>query len=627
MGLSRLLKIGGTLLGAIGVTAGYKAVKTELAAPKFSNNKFEYKSQDTFQGSNSSRERMYSLIGELCAAYDIDIEEAKKAGLLEQIAGCSEEELAKKSDEEIKSYIDSLKHALTWKSWKLPWQKRDINDITSIAKNANKNYIAKEVGITLGSSIKRSFKHFFGIDTGVNARIKSKGSELTEKDVEDYFQQILTENIKSNDPESIQNAYTKAMQTYGELLIDSESIKEKELLTAAISKLQASSRGKAAQLSLASCRNNKNLYQAVGRGLSANFEKISSTKDLLGEFTSKEDNTLISHLSFSHMNEEDSFIALTRMKNRRQELAQKIANGEELTEEESRYYDEAQISQYSGAMTGSSCNADITEEAKLNIISNVNNDTKEFGIQEKVYSQTADFIEKHAGSLPITTNEFISKADKATGGEYSRVILNGSSSSPKTTQATNQPVNGNKQATSNKTVTQKPQTAQNTTTSPVNNTQNKKADTHTTAHSIEKPAKLANTDNHKEVKTKNNAAVTSPANKAQPKTAIIQIYKKSGIEGVKEFQKAAKMSEIELTQEILNSNNTGKELQQWAMAKFKTLPDSMKKIAFIGIHKIDNKIEASKYMRKEDIDTSKMDYNTSMTIERVLEKKEQAQKV
>jgi hypothetical protein len=383
------------------------------------NSKKNVDSTEIQDRTSNNRHKIYTKIAKLCVDYRMSMEDVKKAKLLENIAGCSEEELAKKSDAEINECIQALEHTLKYRSWKLPWQDRDIDDINKIAKHARDRLIYTKTSDRgwLGEMFRKS--------SSLEKELKSAGYSNDEQGVISYFHNMYTELIKSG--KSKDEAYAEMLNKFGKLLIDTDDPIQKELLTAGISKLKADNRVVASRLSMTSCGANSKSRQSVARGLSKHYEDISCSADANGEYTSQSDNIEISGISFGNMSEEDVNNALVRMDERKTEIEQKLKNGVPLTKEEEHYQACACSSQYAGALVGSAQNENLTDRNET--LRQIDENLEQHGLRDEVYKLADDYLKSNQGSNnTITAQEFKKTMDNATNGAYSKVLSQNSSS-------------------------------------------------------------------------------------------------------------------------------------------------------------------------------------------------------
>lgn len=570
------------------------------------------KNEDVAKFQKKTKEQLYKKIEELCVEYKMDFEDVKKVGLLESISGCSTEELTQKSDAEVAEYIDALKHTLIWLSWKLPWQDRDIDDIKNIAAKSNERYIYKHTG--------RSFlDNLFRDKESLDKVLAKNGYGMNKDGVKEYFDHFIIEAEKSGNPEKIKKAYEEALKEYGDLLIDTKDPLQKEILTAGIAKLEARNRLLATKLSIASCQNNNEIRQAVARGISNNYESITCTKDALGEFTTDDDNTSISHISFSNMSEADSMQALSSMKERRQNLAERLSRGESLSEEELRYYNNAQISQYAGAMTGTVCNSNITD--KNNILQTIDNDTAAFNIQSQVYKTAAQYVENHQQELNLKPQQFAQTMNKATNNNYSRVL----EQNEEPTQSNSSKEVSNNSETEQNALSDSNEKAQKTERNLVSSNKTAAATNPFNKHSNLKnyaPATISQKDstnisiknnNLKQILNLNNSKnndekqktvslkVTSPLKESK----FQELLQQASVDTVIDYADSNNVSKTELVLEILNNNKVNRPLMDWAVEKFLNMEQPLQKVYFNRIHNNEIIIKLAKTMPPEYLEGMK----------------------
>ena len=370
------------------------------------------------------------------------MEDAKEIQLLEGILGCAPEHLANISDEEINKAVEALQHVLTWKSFKLPWQDITKEDLSKIRNNANDRYIYKSTGRTALSNIFRKHSDLEErlIDNNYLPAGKSLGDcsdEELAQAVNKYFYDIMAEALASGDAEAIQKSYDKALKIYGDILIDTQDARQKEILTAAISNLSIQGREVAAKISIISCSNDVESRAQVARGLFNNHMEITCTYDALGEVMQQEAATNISNIAFLHMSEEDSKLAYQKLdyeaatffaQNRAliEQLKQKdpatltTAEKELLLKASNGY-----LSQYAGALTAIQYNVNISDENEFLYLTEISNSAKKIGIANDVYQAVSNYITQYPESIAAKDCvNFVKLIDKITNGEYSATTEN-----------------------------------------------------------------------------------------------------------------------------------------------------------------------------------------------------------
>ncbi len=558
------------------------------------------KNEDTVKIKTKTADSVYKKIEELCAEYKMDMKDVKEAKLFEGILGCSTAELAKKSDKEIEQAIEALKFTLSWQSWVLPWQNRDIEDIKDITLNANKKFVALQTG-------RGCWSDMFRFSSSIEDRLKKAGYDsVTKENVESYFRSLISDAIATRDNEKIKEAYDEALKTFGDILNDTKDPLHKEALTAAIGELQASKRALAAQLSITSCGNDTKAQQATARGLAGNFRAMTVTKDALGERTSQDDNISISKTAFQYMTEEDSLKALAETKNYNQTLAAKIQNGETLTEEEEYYINSVRCTYYAGSMIGASCNQNYPTPD--NVLGQIDTDTADLGIQSEVYSMASAYVDSNQNSLTITSQQFTKTVNNATGGNYTNVITNSNANritTSKQTSGKQEIVTQNNTKTENKT-----QCEQQTIMSAVQ----KEIPT----FGIEEPSINQSQSTQDEAlqksQNKRNASnatrVTSPLHQTAAAEQQTPIQKQetsetrqkaiqSGVKAVKQYAKDNNVSTMELAIESLNSGTASSATKKWALGQFEAASNAEQILNFNKITNASSAMAAAGAMDEE----------------------------
>lgn len=561
--------------------------KTETIPMVSEKTQAQQTNEDKVEIKRKTKNNAYKLIEELCADNNIDINEAKKAQLLEKVTGFSSEELANKNEKELEPFINALKSTISNRKWAFWKSNSGEENLNKIAKSANDKY----TDIVTGRGLWDNVKSFFKGNPDLAKQLRKAGfNEINEASVKALFQELTAEAKRSGDHKKIQEAYIDAFKTLGELLQNTKNPEHKALLAAAIPELRANVRTTAAKLSITSCMNNQNAKQKVARGIGNNLEAISG-KDALGERISQNDNIEIAQLSFQNMTEEDSITVLDNMAARRRELAKRVQNGEILSEDESYYFNEAQCAHYSGALVGTSCNNNISDPSS--IIGKIDTDTETFGIREKVYSAASEYVESHQDKLPITSNEFTKKVDKVTNGNYSKVIESKNESKETTDSKTQQNNSETKTSAKDKEITNtSANNITNTTLTGEKTYKTNKAETHkTTSIPFEKPQK-------REVKTeKAQTQTTQPVKKENtPKPMTSEEAIQGGVKAIKKYAKENKVNTFELAIDSLNSNNLSSSAKQWALNEFERAESSLQKLNFQKITNGSNALAAAKVM-------------------------------
>ena len=359
----------------------------------------------------NSRDKIYNKIAEICEEYRINIEEAKKANLLEAIAGV--DDITRLSRQELENVITAFKDALgITGSWKWLWQDRDLKDIESIKKDANQRLIhSKTGGFWLGQI-------WHDITTGA-------------LNIEEFKAEI--QKIKNLPDNEKKEAYAAALEKYGYSLKNA-TLEEKRALAGLIADLCAADRDKAVDATITSCGDDKNTRSKVASAVEENRAEIVSKKDGFNNRPSKDDATKIATMTFGNMNEEDTNIALNNMDARTQEiikemkaLEEKAVNGALTHEESARLAelrclkDNYSVSGYSGAMIAIPNNNMIENSSREALIKTAFDGAERNGIAQDVCSQVTAYINKHPEAVKGSEAEFIKTLNKATNNKFSQV--------------------------------------------------------------------------------------------------------------------------------------------------------------------------------------------------------------
>ena len=209
----------------------------------------------------------------------------------------------------------------------------------------------------------------------------------------------------------------------------------------AIENLAAKDRGVIVEVMERTFGGNADALKKFGKVLNKNFESIVTSKDAFGQRVTKKDATFISHTSFKNMSEEDVENAIVTLKNNAEEfyakakaLEEKRANGGELTPEELEFLENVSLFEeivyvagYAGATTGTFCNANISSEtARLGMLSQINEDLQELGIQEQVFNTVQEFAKERPEVINNQPEVFKEFMNKATDNKYEEIITGNS---------------------------------------------------------------------------------------------------------------------------------------------------------------------------------------------------------
>lgn len=376
--------------------------------------------------------KIYKKIEEICRNENIDINLAKSFNLLEKILDMTTKELIEASKteagkKEIDNTINTLINHLGFGD-ETGLGKKDTADLDIIVKG-DQNKIAREkVGGSWLGQTWHKVKSFVGINTISKAN--------TPDDIADRYKKAYLENIDKLSPEELKERYSDMLtEFYYDFNALSDNPEKQVAMTKAIALLAADHRDLIIEIMATQLKNNPKASEAFGKALHVNLNEITTTNDGLGNAVSKSQATKISKTSFSLMSEEDVKLALDTLKKdstkfyeeygeKIKELKARKDKGEVLSEAERKLLTEAENvyeSQYAGAYTGIPSNNNISESNQVKLINQINNDTKEIGIQEEVFETVKDFIKENPDALGMSEEDFNEIINKATNNEYSEL--------------------------------------------------------------------------------------------------------------------------------------------------------------------------------------------------------------
>lgn len=386
--------------------------------------------------------KLDELLEKMCAELKIklDPQELKSSGILYRISGLNAEQISKLSEAELKQIVECLKTAIKDSAVD---GKVDLEKVGSLA---NDYYIAVKTGWTIEGfksknktsheSLSERIERFFGLDKkGI------KFTDLPPEKIEEYliryFNDFFIDKIKKASPAEKEKIYKEQLQDFGKLLINTDD-KDKSIFKQAILSLVASNRVKGLDAVLAS------FDTPAARTAWADSWTVEERKDFAlktdveGNIPSSEDVVAGNAKLTAVQSEEgrkkshDEFQAdakaffkenaeiITR-------IAEKEANGEELTDEEKVV--KHQIEHYytptsSGEFIGTAMNEIIGEAFKKEMLAEMNKDAYELPNYKDVIEQALNYIEEHPEVLTLPKEELTMILDEATNGNFSIIAEN-----------------------------------------------------------------------------------------------------------------------------------------------------------------------------------------------------------
>ena len=377
-----------------------------------------------------SADELYNAIAGLCSQYGISIAEAKKAKLMERIAGVEIERLVKYSNSEIQKQIECLKAALE----KIAKNGKEI-DLEAVIKQANDYHIAT----LAGWSIKGFEKHNASNSDDINERLgkflgkknidlcKLSREEQIEK-IDDYFKQRIHDGMSEKEAAKLQ------LQDFGKLLINTAD-EDKGPFKIAFASVLSKNKNSALHTLVESFKTQEG-KNAFFDTFSADDLERATEVDITGESISSEQTTDIVATVAANQTEKGR-VALHNDLNEKAakffeenkevlvKVAEKIKNGEELTEEEKAIQNKVEkfyTPAASGEFIGTANNLVISDEFKNEFLKTLNNDAYVNPNYRDVLEQIASYSEKHADSMIMTKEEFDKIMDNSTDGNYTTVV-------------------------------------------------------------------------------------------------------------------------------------------------------------------------------------------------------------
>ena len=380
--------------------------------------------------------KLDELLEKMCAELKIqlDPQELKSSGILYRISGLNAEQISKLSEAELKQIVECLKTAIKDSAVD---GKIDLEKVGSLA---NDYYIAVKTGWTIeafkkhNNSVKRStlFERLKDKD------IDTKGLLKNYDNIEDVPKEVLEEALDNFFNIALAQSSDKAqLQTFGRLLINTPD-NEKAIFKQVINSLRAANRLPGLDAVLASFDTPEartawtaswTVEERKDFALKADDQgNLPSTEDVVAgnaklAAVQSEEGRKKSHEEFqadaeAFFKENAEIIA---------RIAEKEANGEELTDEEKAV--KHQIEHYytptsSGEFIGTAMNEIIGEAFKKEILAEMNKDAYELPNYKDVIEEALNYIEEHPEVLTLPKEELTMILDEATNGNFSIIAEN-----------------------------------------------------------------------------------------------------------------------------------------------------------------------------------------------------------
>lgn len=386
---------------------------------------------NTSNSGQRSVEELYNSIAALCTQYGISLVEAKKIGLLERIAGVSQEELLNFSNSEIQKQVECLKAALE----KLAKNNGKI-DIEEVIKLANDYNTALKTGWTIKGFQKANAANSEGICERMNRYFGKDFTKLSPEERVDlldryfgrHFEQLEKNGMK---PETVAKLQ---LQDFGKLLINTPD-EQKKIFKDAFASLLSRNRYSAAKALFGSFTSEEAKTDCAD-SMQVDTLKLAAREDQLGEKMSDEDMTGLASMIAKNQSEkgreETVQSLLEEHKNFVEEnkeilerIAKKVENKEPLTEEEQAVLDKMEhfyTPVMSGQIIGTAGNEIISKAFKENLLAQINRETFDMPNYRKIMERVSEYMEKHPDACNMPKDKFNKLMDKVTNGNYSVVV-------------------------------------------------------------------------------------------------------------------------------------------------------------------------------------------------------------
>ena len=397
--------------------------------------------ENTSVEENKNTSKLDELLEKLCSElskYGLKAEEIKNSGILYRITGLNEQQIQQLPEQQLKQIIDCLKTAIvdTAVDGKV--------DLEKVGNTANNYYVALKTGWDSidkfkrnqnGESLSNRIERFFGLKEGSFSQLPQ---DKIEEYLDRYFNEFFVDKLKkAKTKEEKQKIYKTQLQDFGKLLINTPD-EEKAVFKQAISSLVASNRIKGFNAVLTSFDTPEACTAWADSWTIDERKDFALKADIEGNLPAEDDVMLLNAGIAAKQSEEglrksqaefhqDAKAFFEENKELLAKIAEKEANGEELTEEELAL--KHQIAQYytptsAGTLAGTAMNEIIGEAVKQELLQQMNKDAYELPNYKDVIKNVTEFVENNPEVLTMPKEEIVKLLDEATNGNYSAVIEN-----------------------------------------------------------------------------------------------------------------------------------------------------------------------------------------------------------
>lgn len=395
----------------------------------------------TQQKTTRTEDELQKAVTPLLTKYGLALTRDEIIKLLERVAGSSKDVLLNISNSEIQKQLQCLEAAM-----KKLYKAGETMDLEALAELANDYNIAIHTGWTIeGFEKAQNNKKHESLKERLERVYPGKTTEeALELYFTAYFDAVIADKIKNaKTPEEIEEIKTterrRQLQDFGRLLANSTD-EEKELFRDAIKSLYAQNRLTGLE-SLFKSLDSQDARTELADSCDIEYLEETQAVDRFGETPSKEINTGITATIAQNQSEtgrkefhEDFQTKLENFykenKSTIETINQKIQNGEELTPEEQAIKDKLDNfykAVSAGEISGTAINTVISNEAKTEILTTINNDN--YAISEnydkdfyrEVLESVIEYVEKNPEKTPVSQTELVELLDKITNGNYTTV--------------------------------------------------------------------------------------------------------------------------------------------------------------------------------------------------------------
>lgn len=406
-------------------------------------------------------EELYQSIANICKTHGLNVSEAQNIGLLSSISGKTEEELLNVEQNEINQIVQKLTNAINA-------IKEDIDAIKNGKKELTFDLIKNYVRLLSGEvpkgwdsvesfrkaqrkgnkpeSLAERLNRMYGCD------VSKLSTEQLAKKLEAYFDDYFNElNSKGLPREKVDNLQ---LTDFTKLLFNSTP-EEYSMFRDAIEYLVVNNRCQGYKAILDSFDTDAQRTKFVKTTPEGYVERIMTTPDQRGEVATIEQNEEFVATHLEYMDKEDiaeytekatinakEFYTEENKKVIKEiqsnpeiikNIQEKLAKGEELTEEEEKILevfakDNHHRGNSSGQFIGTANNKVIGIDAINELLKTINTNTYEICQQagedyyKEVLQAVEKYIEENQEKLTLPKEELTNIIDKATDGNYTRVI-------------------------------------------------------------------------------------------------------------------------------------------------------------------------------------------------------------